>query len=159
MSVPSSEWAPPAPFPQASVPAPWNQRGGNTHSLAGEGVGGANSDDRKESLALCLYSVLYIEEDMKSCCHAVPRTRDDKTVLCATTDLHIFCIANTLPGAGGEERMMVGITNNQWFSFRKGPGRLSNVYRILCVAHIHMEKRREHVWLQSLKKISERRIL
>jgi hypothetical protein len=43
------------PFPQASVsPSPWNQRGGRQHSLAGEEAVGANSDDWRESLALCL---------------------------------------------------------------------------------------------------------
>jgi hypothetical protein len=33
-------------------PPPWTQRWEKQHSLAGEEVGGPNSDDRKESLAL-----------------------------------------------------------------------------------------------------------
>ncbi len=50
---------PPTPSP-ASVCFPlWTQRGEEQHSLAGEGVGGPNSDDWKESLALCLlYCIL-----------------------------------------------------------------------------------------------------
>jgi hypothetical protein len=36
------------------VPPLWNQRGGRQHSLAGEGTGGANSNDWRESLALCI---------------------------------------------------------------------------------------------------------
>ncbi len=41
-----------APLPPVSVLPPWNQRGGQ-HSLGGEGAGGANSDDWRESPALC----------------------------------------------------------------------------------------------------------
>jgi hypothetical protein len=53
VSVPSSELAPPAPSPASKcVPPFWNQRG-EQHPLAGEGLGGANSDDWRESLALC----------------------------------------------------------------------------------------------------------
>jgi hypothetical protein len=44
----------PAPLPQASVSPSWNQREGGQHSLAGKGVGGASSDDWRESLALCI---------------------------------------------------------------------------------------------------------
>jgi hypothetical protein len=46
---------PSSPLSRASVSPPpsWNQRGGQ-HSFAGEGRGGANSDDWRESLALCL---------------------------------------------------------------------------------------------------------
>jgi hypothetical protein len=36
---------------------PWNQRGRGQHSLGGEGAGGANLDDWREILALCLLSV------------------------------------------------------------------------------------------------------
>ncbi len=42
-------WLPPSPLPQASVP-PRNQRGGQH---AGEGAGGANSNDWRKSLVLC----------------------------------------------------------------------------------------------------------
>ncbi len=42
MSVPSSEWAPPAPPPllQASAPPPPEPKGWGQHSPAGEGAGG-----------------------------------------------------------------------------------------------------------------------
>jgi hypothetical protein len=48
----------PPPLPQASVfpPLPPNQ-GGGQHPPAGEGVAGPNSDDWRESLALCLLCV------------------------------------------------------------------------------------------------------
>ncbi len=42
-----------SPAPSSSVTPPPGTRGGH-HSLAGEEVGGANSDNRRESLALCL---------------------------------------------------------------------------------------------------------
>jgi hypothetical protein len=42
-----------SPLPQASVPPPLEPNGGQ-HSLAGEGAEGANSDDWRESLALCI---------------------------------------------------------------------------------------------------------
>ncbi len=44
------------PLQQASVstPLPWNQKEGVQHSHAGEGAGGANSDDWRKSLSLCL---------------------------------------------------------------------------------------------------------
>jgi hypothetical protein len=35
-------------------PPPWNQRGGGQHSLASDGAGRANSDDWRQSLALCI---------------------------------------------------------------------------------------------------------
>ncbi len=49
-------WVPPPPFPEASVCPPWTQRGGEVgqHSLAGEGMGGLNSDDWTKSLSLCI---------------------------------------------------------------------------------------------------------
>jgi hypothetical protein len=53
---PLSELAPSSPSPASECVPPWNQRGG--HSLAGEGAGGANSDDWREGLALCLLCVL-----------------------------------------------------------------------------------------------------
>jgi hypothetical protein len=54
MSVPSSELGPPSPPPQASVsPSLDPKGGGGQHSLAGEGVGGPNSEHWTESLALC----------------------------------------------------------------------------------------------------------
>ncbi len=64
MTIPSSEWAPPPPLPQESEyplylpPPPLTKRGEGQHSLAGEGAGGANSDDWRESLALCILCVL-----------------------------------------------------------------------------------------------------
>ncbi len=50
MSVPSFEFAPPAPLPLA--PPPLGTGGGNTCLLV-KGAGGANSNDWRESLALC----------------------------------------------------------------------------------------------------------
>ncbi len=38
VSVPSSELAPPAPYPASECVPPWNHRGGRAHSLGGEGV-------------------------------------------------------------------------------------------------------------------------
>ncbi len=52
--VPSSEFGPPTPSPQVIVSPPLDLKGGGQHSLAGEGVGEPNSDDGKESLALCI---------------------------------------------------------------------------------------------------------
>ncbi len=57
MSVPSYELAPTAPplLSQASVSIqPLEPGVGGQHSLEGEGTGEANSDDWRESLALCL---------------------------------------------------------------------------------------------------------
>ncbi len=45
-------WLPPPPHPQASVAPLWFQ--GGTHSLAGERVGGANSDEGTDNLVLQL---------------------------------------------------------------------------------------------------------
>jgi hypothetical protein len=42
-------WVPP---PQASVAPPQDPSGGKPHSLAGEGVGGPNSDDWTDTLVL-----------------------------------------------------------------------------------------------------------
>jgi hypothetical protein len=48
------------PFVQIGSPSPlsrkrlWNLKGGRQHSLAGEGSRGANSDDWRDSLALCV---------------------------------------------------------------------------------------------------------
>ncbi len=66
MYVPSSELAPRPLSPQASVsPPPWDQRGDNTR-LRVSGKGGANSDHRRESLALCLLCVASYENSMSS---------------------------------------------------------------------------------------------
>ncbi len=48
--------APPRPFSTQLVchPPPLEPKKVGQHSLVDEGVGGANSDDRKESLALCI---------------------------------------------------------------------------------------------------------
>jgi hypothetical protein len=52
---PRRNWVPPPPLPQASVLPPWTKGGrGEQHSLAGEGVGGPNSDDWLESVALSI---------------------------------------------------------------------------------------------------------
>jgi hypothetical protein len=45
---------PHTPSPQASVSSPLGSKGGEQHSLAGEGLGGHNSDDWTESLTLCI---------------------------------------------------------------------------------------------------------
>jgi hypothetical protein len=48
MSVPLSELGPPTPSPKQLWLPPlgsWGGGAGDTHSLAGEGVGGPNSDD------------------------------------------------------------------------------------------------------------------
>jgi hypothetical protein len=50
----SSELAPPLPLPQASVSPLLGTKGGTTLAC-GRGAGGANSDDWRESLALCLF--------------------------------------------------------------------------------------------------------
>ncbi len=43
------------------LPPPRNQKGvGRQHLLAGEGAGGANSDDWRESLVLCLQYSAYV---------------------------------------------------------------------------------------------------
>jgi hypothetical protein len=47
VSVPSSELGPPAPYPASECVPPLGQKG-RTHSPAGEGVGGPNSDDLKK---------------------------------------------------------------------------------------------------------------
>jgi hypothetical protein len=60
--LPSSELAPPCPsHPSGYVPPPllepkWDDL---QQSLAGEGTEGANADDWRESLALCILCGLY----------------------------------------------------------------------------------------------------
>ncbi len=55
LSVPSSEVGPHTPSPLASVSPPLGPKGGREqHSHAGRGVGGRNSNDWIESLALCM---------------------------------------------------------------------------------------------------------
>jgi hypothetical protein len=51
----SDEGPPPRPLSRKRVcpPPPLDPKGGGEHSLVGEGAGGANSDDWRESLALC----------------------------------------------------------------------------------------------------------
>jgi hypothetical protein len=51
-------WFPPPPHPKVSVSPLGSKGGGEQHSLAGEGVGGPNSDDWIEGLALCILSGL-----------------------------------------------------------------------------------------------------
>ncbi len=59
MSVSSSELAPPTPSPASECALHFRTKGGGgQHSLAGEGAGGANSADWRESLELCKYSVI-----------------------------------------------------------------------------------------------------
>jgi hypothetical protein len=50
-------WFPPPPHPEVNVSPP-GPKGGEQHSLAVEGVGGPNSDDWIEGLALCILSGL-----------------------------------------------------------------------------------------------------
>jgi hypothetical protein len=50
-------WVRRPPLPQASVPPPEQKRGGGNTRLRGGGVGGPDSDDWRESLALCVHSV------------------------------------------------------------------------------------------------------
>ncbi len=52
MSVPSSKLAPPPPLPPATVPPAGTK--GRATLACGWGGGGANSDDWRESLALCI---------------------------------------------------------------------------------------------------------
>jgi hypothetical protein len=48
--------SPPSPSPPSECVTPWNQRGGGgQHSLAGKRAGVANSDDWRESLAICTF--------------------------------------------------------------------------------------------------------
>ncbi len=54
MSVPSSELGQPTPSPASECVPPGIKEGCNTRLREGEGVGGPNSDDWRESLALCL---------------------------------------------------------------------------------------------------------
>ncbi len=55
MSVRSSELGPPHPFSRKRVcPPPAEPKLEGTHSPAGEGVEGPNSDDWRKSLVLCL---------------------------------------------------------------------------------------------------------
>ncbi len=49
-------WLSPPPLPPARVSPPPVTKAGVQHSLAGEGAGGANSDDFRESLSICLLS-------------------------------------------------------------------------------------------------------
>ncbi len=61
MSVPSSEWVPPpAPSPASECVcvSPLGPKGGEQHSLAGEGVGGPN--EGTDSLVLCMLCVATI---------------------------------------------------------------------------------------------------
>jgi hypothetical protein len=58
VSVPSSELGPPSPTSECVSPP--GTKGGGTHSPAGEGEGGPNSDDRRKSLALSLLCESYI---------------------------------------------------------------------------------------------------
>ncbi len=55
LTVLSSEMDPPTPLSLASVSPPLGTKVGlGQHSLAEEGTEGANSDDWRESLALCI---------------------------------------------------------------------------------------------------------
>ncbi len=53
VSCRSSDLAPPPPLPLVCVP-PRIQRGGDTHSLLGKGVVGANSDEGTDTMVLSL---------------------------------------------------------------------------------------------------------
>ncbi len=52
MYAPSSELVPPTPSSESERVSPLGSKGGEQHSLAGEGVGGPNSDDWIEAVAL-----------------------------------------------------------------------------------------------------------
>ncbi len=52
LSLQSSELGPPPPHPQVSVASPIRVQVGGTHSLGGEGAGGANSDEGEDILVL-----------------------------------------------------------------------------------------------------------
>jgi hypothetical protein len=52
LSLQSSELAPPAPSPAGEGSHPPGSRGGGTHSLAGEGEGGADLDEGTDTLVL-----------------------------------------------------------------------------------------------------------
>ena len=58
MYAPSSELVPPTPSSESERVSPLGSKGGEQHSLAGEGVGGPNSDDCIEAVALCILSGL-----------------------------------------------------------------------------------------------------
>jgi hypothetical protein len=58
VSVPSSELAPPNPSSASECVSPLDPKGGEQHSLSGEGVGGPNSNERIEKPGtLCIQSV------------------------------------------------------------------------------------------------------
>ncbi len=72
VSVPSSELAPPAQSPASECVPPLGGRG--QHSLAGEGAGGANTDDWRESLALCTLRVVdpfRVYKDILKLCYRI----------------------------------------------------------------------------------------
>ncbi len=56
---PRRKWDPPPPLPQASLYPPEPKVGWGAHSTASESVCGANSDDWRESPALCLLRGLH----------------------------------------------------------------------------------------------------
>jgi hypothetical protein len=58
VSVPSSNWAP-TPSPASEGVPPPRTKGRGTHSLAGEDVGGPNSDDRQEKKPGTLSTLSY----------------------------------------------------------------------------------------------------
>ncbi len=58
MNAPSSELGPPTQSSGSEFVSPLGSKGGKQHSLAVEGVGGPNSDDWIEGLALCILSGL-----------------------------------------------------------------------------------------------------
>jgi hypothetical protein len=45
--------------------SPWTQREEEQHLLAGEEVGGPNSDDWTEGLALCILGLFYLQQDCR----------------------------------------------------------------------------------------------
>ncbi len=65
MYAPSSELIPPTPSESECV-SPLGSKGREQHSLGGEGVGGPNSDDWIEGLALCIISGLGGRVERKS---------------------------------------------------------------------------------------------
>jgi hypothetical protein len=80
VSVPSSELGP-HPFSCRRVCPPFPEPKGGTHSPAGEGVGGLNSDDLRKSLVLCLLSGCFHQEGSAGAMFTVqPLTRQNFNV-------------------------------------------------------------------------------
>ncbi len=100
MSVRSSELCPP-PLPRKRVCLrSWTQKGGeNIRYIGGEGVGGPNSEDWKESLALCILCAFYprflvswasSSHDLLTSCPFVLQSSEFRILSLSTGSLIIF---------------------------------------------------------------------